>query len=40
MSRGLGQMHPKLAIAKLIKKFYARARAAVAEWLKAPVRET
>ena len=40
-SRGLGLMHPKLVIAKFIKWFtHPRARAAVAEWLKAPVRET
>ena len=40
-SRGLGQMHPKLVTAKFISDFsHVLARAAMAEWFKAPVLET
>ena len=40
MSRGLGHMHPKLVKAKFIRLSdfsHVLVRAAVAEWLKAPV---
>ena len=39
-SRALGQMQLKLAVANFIDFTHARARAAVAEWLKAAVLET